>query len=127
MQPGNTERWAGRAEATYAVLVGLFMVTLVLTNVVGTKLFELRLGALGEALGVGPTVTLTSGILTYPITFLLTDLVAEVWGRRRADLMVWAGFGASLLMLGIVKLAVALPPAGIWTQPAYGLDDAAAM
>ncbi len=127
MEPGNIGRRSGRAEGTYAVLVGLFMVTLVLTNVVGTKLFVLQLGGLGEALGAGATVTLTSGILTYPITFLLTDLVAEIWGRRRADLMVWAGFGASLLMLGIVKLAVALPPAGIWTQPAYGLDDAAAM
>lgn len=116
-----------RAEATYAVFVGLFMVTLVLTNAIGTKLFVVHFGAVGRALGLGSDVTLTSGIITYPVTFLLTDVVAEIWGRRRATLMVYAGFAASLLMLAVVKLAVTLPPAEIWTQPAFGLRDAGAM
>lgn len=137
--PSGTGPWSGsvpaaptlagqrRAEVAYAVFLGLFVVTLVLTNVIGTKLFVVHLGGLGEALGMGADVVLTSGIITYPITFLLTDIVSELWGRRRADVLVWAGFAASLLMLGLVKLAVALPPASIWTQPAYGLDDSAAM
>jgi uncharacterized integral membrane protein (TIGR00697 family) len=116
-----------RAEATYAVFVGLFMVTLVLTNVIGTKLFTLHLGAVGELLGAGANPTLTSGILTYPITFLLTDIVSELWGRKRANLMVYAGFAASMLMLLVVQVAVHLPPSAIWTQPKFGLDTEAAM
>ncbi|MEZ6015739.1 MAG: queuosine precursor transporter [Planctomycetota bacterium] len=131
LRSGGAERTAEaplpRAEATYAVFVGVFMVTLVLTNVIGTKLFVVHLGGLGEALGAGADVTLTTGIVTYPVTFLLTDIVAELWGRQRANLMVYAGFAASLLMLAIVKLAVALPPSTIWTQPDYGFADSAAM
>ena len=68
--------------------------------------------------------TLTSGILTYPLTFLLTDLVSEIWGRRRANMMVIFGFVMSLMMLGILQMAVHLSPSPYWTQTGFGLDDA---
>lgn len=104
-----------RAEATYAFCATLFVVSLVLTNIIGTKLFVVP-----EGLPYFGGKTLTSGILTYPITFLLTDLVSELWGRKRADLMVVWGFVMSLLMLGVLNLAVALPPSEWWTQPGIG-------
>ncbi|MDA1266262.1 MAG: queuosine precursor transporter [Planctomycetota bacterium] len=115
-----------RAELTYAFCAALFVVVLVLTNVIGTKLF-LLFQAGGPFLFGGEPWILTSGILTYPITFLLTDLVSEIWGRKRANMMVIWGFGMSLLMLGILQVAVALPPAGIWAQPGLGFPDGAAM
>ena len=57
--------------------------------------------------------------MTYPITFLLTDTVAEIWGQRRAAFMVYAGFFMSFVMMAVLWIAVALPPAAAWTYPAY--------
>ncbi|MFT7662983.1 MAG: putative integral membrane protein (TIGR00697 family) [Planctomycetota bacterium] len=114
-----------RAEALYTALATLFCVVLVLTNIVGVKLFELfESGRPAWIPGEGP-MTLTTGIITYPITFLCTDLVAEIWGKRRANLMVWLGFGMSILMLGIVRVAMGLSPSDFWANSDLGLDAAA--
>ena len=84
-----------RREATYAVLLTAFCVVLVLTNIVGVKLFHMFPdGRPGWLPGEGP-LTLTTGIITYPMTFVLTDLVAEIWGRKRANFMVVLGFGVA--------------------------------
>jgi len=110
-----------RAEALYAAFTALFCVVLVLTNIVGVKLFHLFPdGRPAWMPGEGP-LTLTSGIITYPITFLCTDLVAEIWGQRRANVMVLLGFGMSLLMLGIVRVAIGLTPSEFWANADMGL------
>lgn len=116
-----------RSEATYAVFAALFAVILVLTNIVGTKLFLLFPNGGPAWFNGGEPVTLTAGIITYPLTFWLTDIVSEIWGRRRADVMVWLGFGASLLMLAILQIAVALAPSDFWTLPARGLETSSEM
>jgi len=118
-----------RAEATYVLLASMFVVVLVLTNIIGVKLFVLFPGGApswwpGAA---GQPLTLTSGIITYPLTFLLTDLVSEIWGKRRADLMVKLGFLMSFVMLLLVQLAKALPPSGLWSNPDLGITDAGEM
>ncbi len=92
-------------ERVYLVLASIFVVMLVLTNIIGIKLFRAPFN---------PEFALTTGILTYPITFLVTDIVSEVYGKRRADFMVVMGFGMSLLMLGVVQLALAVPPHPYW-------------
>jgi uncharacterized PurR-regulated membrane protein YhhQ (DUF165 family) len=92
-------------ERIYLLLATSFSVILVLTNIIGFKLFQAPLK---------PDFALTAGIITYPLTFLITDIVSEVYGKRRADFMVVVGFLMSLLMLGIVQLAVALPPHPYW-------------
>ena len=105
----------------------MFVVVLVLTNIIGVKLFVLfSEGRPGFWPGEGPLV-LTSGIITYPLTFLLTDLVSEIWGKRRADLMVKYGFAMSFVMLLMVALAKRLPPADFWTNPDLGITDPAEM
>lgn len=106
-----------RAESTYTVLASCFCVVLVLTNIIGTKLFLLFPEGGPAWFNGGEPVTLTAGIITYPLTFWLTDVVSEVWGRRKANLMVWAGFGTSFLMLGVLQVAVALTPSEIWGLP----------
>lgn len=112
------------SEAAYAALSTAFCVVLVLTNIIGTKLFEVFPdGRPGWIPGEGPLV-LTSGILTYPLTFLLTDLVSELWGVRRASFMVVLGFAMSLMMLAILQLAIPLPPGGFWTNDALGFGPA---
>lgn len=112
-----------RSEGLYTFCAAAFAVVLVLTNIVGVKLFLLFPGGGPAWLNGGEPVTLTSGIITYPLTFLLTDLVAEIWGKKRADLMVVLGFVMSLIMLGIVQLAIGLTPSPFWTNPELGLNE----
>lgn len=116
-----------RHEAAYALCAALFVVVLVLTNIIGTKLFVIFPNGGPSFLFDGGPWTLTSGILTYPITFLLTDLVSELWGRKRANFMVFMGFGMSVFMLGLLQMAVALPPSPIWNLPELGIPDSDAM
>lgn len=104
----------GRAESAFAVLMAGFVVVLVLTNIIGVKLFlafpeTLPTGLFGEA------ITLTTGLITYPITFLLTDIVCEVYGQRRANLMVATGFFLSVASLALIHIALVLPGAPAWS------------
>ena len=117
-----------RSELTYTFLASTFAVVLVLTNIIGTKLFVLFPdGGPAWILG-GEPWTLTAGILTYPMTFFLTDIVSEIWGRKRANVMVGFGFVMSLMMLVILQAAIALPPASVWIpQARFGLASSAEM
>ena len=82
-----------RARLVYLWYAAAFAVILVLTNIIGTKLFALDLAPLNALLNGGEPIVLTAGIITYPITFWLTDVVSEIWGRKRANAMVILGFG----------------------------------
>ncbi|MEO0602681.1 MAG: queuosine precursor transporter [Myxococcota bacterium] len=92
-------------ERLYLVLATAFAVVLVLTNIIGIKLFPSPFNS---------EWALTTGILTYPLTFLITDIVSEVYGKRRADFMVLVGFIMSLVMLAVTQLAMRVPPHPIW-------------
>ena len=85
--------------------MGAFVAIVVLTNTVGTKLF-----VVGD-------VTLPTSLMWFPVTFLITDIVSEVYGAKRAQMLVWAGFLASLGLLVSVLVALALP-----ASPIYALD-----
>lgn len=106
--PGHTP--VPRGEKIYIVLASTFIVLLVLTNIIGIKLFYAPFG----------DFALTSGIITYPLTFLVTDVVSEIYGKRRADFMVIIGFVMSMLMLLLVQAAVALPPHPFWVPTGEG-------
>ena len=118
-------------ERVYLLLAATFAVLLVLTNIIGIKLFY------APAYEVTSTVlffipsseagfALTTGIITYPLTFLITDLVSEIYGKRRADFMVLLGFLMSVLMLVITQIAMRVPAHPYWV-PAEGpfYDDVA--
>ncbi|MCB1323662.1 MAG: queuosine precursor transporter [Spirochaetales bacterium] len=104
-----------RSDRAYVFLACCFVGVLMLTNVIGTKLFAFLPDRFPGGFFGSPFV-LPTGIITYPITFWITDIVSEVWGKRRADLMVIYGFALSLLMLVFVSIAVWLPPAEAWTM-----------
>ena len=61
-------------------------------------------------------LTISGGIMAYWLTFPITDVVGEVYGRERARLVVWLGFGANILVLGMSQLAIILPPAEIYVH-----------
>lgn len=93
------------AERVYLCLAVTFVVLLVLTNIIGIKLFQAPFN---------PEFALTTGIITYPLTFLCTDIVSEIYGKKRADFMVILGFAMSLLMLAIVTIATVVAPHPYW-------------
>jgi queuosine precursor transporter len=84
------------------VLVSLFVTLLLVANIVSVKL-----------IGVGSWVV-PAGVIVYPLTFLLTDVIAELYGRRIASRVIWIGFAVSIVMVVFVYLARILPPAGFW-------------
>lgn len=90
-----------RASLLYQSLVASFAVIVVMSNILSAKMVSLP--------WIGLVVP--AGLITYPITFLLSDLVTEVFGAKRAKLMVYIAFAMSLLSFGLIQIGLALPNA----------------
>ena len=115
-----------KAASAFSILMAGFVMVLVLTNIIGVKLFLAFPELLPNGL-FGEPITLTTGILTYPITFLFTDVVCEVYGRKRANLMVYTGFVMSLLSLILVQIALVVPGSPVWPAGNPNFETVAAM
>ena len=89
----------------YFILGALFICALVVSNLIFQKFFY------WDFFGIY-TFEISVGILPYPITFLITDLVSEIYGKKKANQMVTAGIFASLFSLLIVYVAQAVPATG---------------
>lgn len=89
-------------ERIYLSLAALFIASLVVSNLIFQKFFS------WDFFGVY-TFEISVGILPYPITFLITDIICEVYGKRKANQVVVAGIFASFFSLLIVFLADAVP------------------
>lgn len=88
-----------RAEFVYLLLAGVFIGALVITNVIAGKFFEL----FGRPL--------SCGIIAYPVTFLVTDLISEIYGERRATQVVKVGFVVSVFITLVVVISNLAPAA----------------
>ena len=75
----------------YIILVGIFIASLVTCNLIANKFVEIDLGFY--------VFTVSAGILPYPITFLVTDILSEIYGRKQTNRVVFSGFIASLFAL----------------------------
>lgn len=95
------------AEYLYLMLAGIFIASLVSCNLIFQKFFY------WDAFGLR-VFELSVGILPYPITFLVTDIISEIYGRRRANAVVTAGLVASVFVLGVVTVAD-IAPATSWS------------
>lgn len=82
----------------------LFNVCLIASNLLETKVVE-----------VGG-VTATAGLIVFPISYIINDCIAEVWGFKKARLIIWSGFAMNFLVVGFGQLAIALPAASFWTE-----------
>lgn len=83
------------AENIYLILSALFIASLVTSNLIFQKFFSFDFFGLH-------TVELSVGILPYPVTFLITDIISEIYGKKRAHKVVMAGLFASAFMLLII-------------------------
>ncbi len=75
----------------YIILVGIFIASLITCNLIANKFVTVDLGF--------KVFIVSAGILPYPLTFLVTDLISEIYGQKRANLVVFSGFIASMFVL----------------------------
>lgn len=94
-----------QAETIFLVLAALFVTALVTANMIFQKFFHWNPFGLFE-------FRLSVGVIPYPITFLVTDIISEVYGRKRANKVVMAGLFASVFMLVIVMVSSEAPATG---------------
>jgi len=105
------------AQKLYLYLAALFITSLVVSNLIFQKFFywyPFDWEILGNSL-----FELSVGILPYPITFLVTDLISEIFGRKAANRVVIAGIFASFFSMGILLIAGVVP-----ALPNSPIDDA---
>jgi queuosine precursor transporter len=88
---------ADRRPQLYLWLAGLFVAALLIADLIGSKLF--RIGS----------VDLSAGMLAFPLTFVITDVLNEFYGPRGARRVTFLGLGAALFAFAIIQLAIALP------------------
>ena len=93
-------------EKLFLLLSGIFLTSLVLANIIGTTKFVIVFG-----------LTVPAGVLAYPFTYLATDLICELYGKKRAQALVWVGFAMNFFMLGLMML-------GHYLKDASGISGA---
>lgn len=91
-----------RREVVFLVLSGIFLGSLVMLNVLGVSRFVDLSRCIGLSEDSSVTFSLAIGVLPYPITFLCTDFISEIYGRKRANRVVWVGFFLNLWVLLVV-------------------------
>ncbi|MGB5417938.1 queuosine precursor transporter [Algibacter sp.] len=105
------------AQRIYILLGALFITSLVVSNLIFQKFFywyPFDVEIFGSKL-----FEISVGILPYPITFLITDLISEIYGKKRANDVVVVGIFASIFSLLIIFMADAVPA----TSWSYVKDD----
>ncbi|RDE07418.1 queuosine precursor transporter [Sphingomonas aracearum] len=113
-RPVTAREVAGGSFRYFDFVMVAFVVILLLSNVIGAgKRAVIDL----PFVGLWP---FGAGILFFPVSYVLGDVLTEVYGYARARRCIWAGFGAMLFMVFMSAVVVALPPDAGWTgQAAY--------
>ncbi|MCH2307920.1 MAG: queuosine precursor transporter [SAR202 cluster bacterium] len=89
----------------YLISLAVIFTTLLLTaNISAVKI--IAIGSEG----------IDAGIIAYPLTFLISDVISEVYGRKTTTKIIWLGFLANLLMISIIYVAGILPSATFWND-----------
>ncbi len=97
-----------RRERVFLVLAGVFLSSMTLLNVIGITRF----------IQLGP-MTLAIGVLPYPLTFLCTDLVCELYGKKRANFLVTLGLCLNVFIIACLYLAKAVPSVPTEAMPPW--------
>ncbi|MDR2859631.1 MAG: queuosine precursor transporter [Mediterranea sp.] len=80
----------------------LFSVCLITSNLLETKLIQIS------------TITVTAGLLVFPISYIINDCIVEVWGFKKARFIIWIGFIMNFFVMAVAQIAVAIPAAPFW-------------
>lgn len=93
---------ASKVSLTYLLLSTLFCVCLIISNLVEIKTVDLG------------WFTITAGVLVFPVSYIINDCVVEVYGFKKARLMIWMGFISALIVAVMLQLAIILPGGKEW-------------
>ncbi len=107
----------------YTALVATFVTCLLVADITGSKFFRLALFKVGDYEFVSHSV----GMLSFPVTFLLTDLVNEYFGARAARRATYVGLGCALLAFGLIWVGRHLPVAPFSPVPQDAFETVFAM
>ena len=91
-----------KVSVPFMLLGILFNVCLIAANLLETKVIQ-----------VG-SLTVTAGLLVFPISYVINDCIAEVWGFKKARLIIWSGFAMNFFVVALGLIAVAIPAAPFW-------------
>lgn len=91
-----------KVSVPFMLLAILFNVCLIAANLLETKVIQ-----------VG-SITVTAGLLVFPISYIINDCIAEVWGFKKARLIIWSGFLMNFFVVSLGLIAVAIPAAPFW-------------
>jgi len=86
-----------QVSVTFMILGMLFTVCLIVANIVGQKLIRID------------GIDITAGLLIFPVTYIINDLIAEVWGYRKMRLIIWNGFLLNLLAVIVFRISIWAP------------------
>ena len=84
----------------------LFCVCLIAANVLETK--QIAFGS----------ISLTGGLIVFPVSYIINDCVCEVWGYKKARLLIWVGFAMNFFFVLLGAICDAIPGAPYWTNDA---------
>lgn len=102
-----------RTQNTLTILTTIFVATLITANAVSGKIINTGLSLLGNP------ITVPGAIMCYPITFLITDIIGELWGKKEANTVVKYGFIGQAVSTLVIFIAKYTPCVDAETQGAY--------
>ncbi len=86
----------------------LFAACILISNILAVKIIM-----------IGPWAA-PAGVLIFPVSYIINDVIAEVWGYKKARLIIWAGFAVNIIAILFYSLSIVLPSAPFWgDQNAY--------
>ena len=91
-----------KVSVPFMLLGILFNVCLIAANLLETKVIQIG------------SLTVTAGLLVCPISYIINDCIAEVWGFKKARLIIWSGFAMNFFVVALGLIAVAIPAAPFW-------------
>lgn len=91
-----------KVSVPFMLLGILFNVCLIAANLLETKVIQIG------------SLTVTAGLLVFPISYIINDCIAEVWGFKKARLIIWSCFAMNFFVVTLGLIAVAIPAAPFW-------------
>lgn len=91
-----------KVSVPFMLLGILFNVCLITANLLETKVIQVF------------GISVTAGLLVFPISYIINDCIAEVWGFKKARLIIWTGFAMNFFVVAVAQIAVAIPAAPFW-------------
>lgn len=94
---------------TFLLIAAAYVTCLLLSNIIAGKMWA-----------VTENITLPAAVILFPVTYIFGDIFTEVYGFKKARIIIWLGFACSFFAVGIYLITIALPHPGFWEgQEAY--------